>query len=87
MVDVKYLKLYVVMFIRRLAYMDVTDLLPHSVTLTPSIMERLAISAISPLLLDRFGRSRFGRFCHLEFDEEATYDELRSEKAELLWSC
>ncbi len=46
----------------------------HSVT--PSFPGRLAISDISPLFVDRFGRSL--RFCHLEFDKEAIYDE-RSE--------
>ena len=51
---------------------------------THSLTGRLAILAISPLFVDRFGRSLL--FCHLEFDEEAMYDDLRSEKAALLWS-
>ena len=37
--------------------------------LTPSLTGRLAISAISLLFVDGFGRSL--RFCHLEFDEKA----------------
>ena len=35
-------------------------------------MGRLALSAISPVFVDRFGYSL--RFCHLEFDDEAIYD-------------
>ncbi len=33
------------------------------------LLKRLAISAISPLYMDRFGR--YLRFCSLEFDVEA----------------
>ena len=44
--------------------------------LTPShrhsLTGRLAISAISLLFVDRFGRSL--RFCHLEFVKEEIYD-------------
>ena len=32
----------------------------------------IALSAISLLLVDRFGRSL--RFCHLDFDKDAIYD-------------
>ncbi len=44
-------------------YIDVTN--SHR----QSLMGRLAVSAISPLFVDRFGLSL--RFCHLEFDKEA----------------
>ena len=37
-----------------------------------SLTGRLAISAKSPLFVDRFVRSL--RFCHLEIDKEAIYD-------------
>ena len=43
-------------------YLDVTD----------SLTSRLAISTISPLFVDRFGRSL--RVFHLKFDREAIYD-------------
>ena len=45
---------------------DVTDSPPQSLT------SRLALSIISLLFVDRFGRSV--RFCHLEFDKEDIYD-------------
>ena len=41
-------------------YIDVTDSFHHSLT------ARLALSAMSPLFFDQFGR-----FCHLKFDKEA----------------
>ncbi len=47
-------------------------LLPLSLTAS-----RLALSPISPLFVDRFGRSL--QFCHLEFDKEAISDVYRSE--------
>ncbi len=51
---------------------------------THSLAGRLAISAISLLVVDRFGHSL--QRCHLEFDKEAIYDGWRSEKSELLMS-
>ena len=41
-------------------------------SVTQSLTGRLAISAISPLFEDRFGRSL--QFCHLQFDKESIYD-------------
>ena len=49
------------------AQLDVTT---HSVK--PSLAGRLAISALSPLFVNRFGRSL--RFCHLEFNKKAISD-------------
>ena len=42
-------------------------------------MERLALSNISPLFVDRYGRSL--RFCHLEFNYEDISDGSRSKSA------
>ncbi len=39
---------------------------------THSLMRRLAVSVLSPLVVDRFGR--YLRICHLEFNEEAISD-------------
>ncbi len=47
-----------------------------------SLTGHLAISALSPLFVDRFGRSLL--FCHQEFDKEVMYEGFKSEKAELL---
>ena len=41
-------------------------------SVTPLLAGRLAISAIPPLFVDRFGRSLW--FCYLEFDKEAIFD-------------
>ncbi len=40
--------------------------------------ERLSVSALPSLFVDRFGRSL--RFCHLELDKEAISDGSRSRK-------
>ena len=47
-------------------YIDVTD------SLRPSLTGCLAVSTISPLFVDRFGRSLL--LCYLEFDNEAISD-------------
>ncbi len=39
---------------------------------------------MSPLLVDRFGRSL--RFCHQEFDQEAISDDFM-EHSRVLWAC
>ena len=48
------------------------QLLSNYIDVTESLTGRLAFSAISPLLVDRFGRSL--RSYHLEFDNEAIDD-------------
>ena len=46
-------------------------------------MLRLAFKTISPLFVDRFGRSL--RYCYLEFDKEALSDGCRSENIWYRW--
>ena len=46
-------------------------------SVTVSLMGPLDLTAISPLFVDRFGRTL--RFCYLEFDKEAISDGCRSE--------
>ena len=60
-------------------YIDFT----HSLTRTPSLTGRLAISDISPLFVDRSGRSL--RVCHLEYVKEAISECCRSRKTRVRW--
>ncbi len=48
------------------------QLLYNWIDVTDSLTSRLALSTISPLVVDLFGRNLW--FCHLEFDKEAIYD-------------
>ncbi len=59
------------------------DAQPLSVQRCQTLTRRLAISYISPLFVERLGRSL--RFCHLEFKKEAIYDSRKKKKTRYIW--